>query len=405
MSTLCPLPWNHLFIDNVGKFYPCCISPGTASASKRNGADITVHQDNAIQSHWHSQEMTELRKAMLDNKRPSSCKNCWQVEDLNLDSYRTGMLHEFSKTDFSSVTPAEKYQFIDIRLGNHCNLMCRMCFPYASKKMIPEYAMIESSNPNNHPLANIDWFEKPEFWSNLLLKCDALERLNIAGGEPLLINQHFSFLEMLIDRGIAKNVELTYNTNTTVLPEKAKAIWKEFKDVKLLLSIDAFGDLNEYIRHPTRWKTVEGILNRIENEHTDWNITHAEVRTTVMAYNALHLCELLDFLDQYKFISNVPEFGFVTSPEAISAHALPLEIRKKAAKKLIDHADVTAKKSYNTHHRASLETRLYGVANFLDDGQDHPSLWREFIRYNQVFDNYRKQNVLKFIPEIEDFLP
>ena len=84
------------------------------------------------------------------------------------------------------------------------------------------------------------------------------------GGEPLLIHQHYDFLNELVERGRAPFVTLEYNTNLSIVPEKALKLWEHFKKVKLGVSLDGVGPINDYIRHPSKWSVMERNLLKID---------------------------------------------------------------------------------------------------------------------------------------------
>ena len=68
-----------------------------------------------------------------------------------------------------------------------------------------------------------------------------LAMLEFLGGEPLLFDEHFDLLALLVDRGHAGHVELRYVTNGTRLPSRAAGLWPHFKRVGLQVSLDGVG--------------------------------------------------------------------------------------------------------------------------------------------------------------------
>jgi sulfatase maturation enzyme AslB (radical SAM superfamily) len=83
-----------------------------------------------------------------------------------------------------------------------------------------------------------------------------IERLYIVGGEPLLIDQHYEFLQKCIDAGRSKSIVIEYNTNITNIPERAWNIWKHFERIQIGMSVDAVGPINDYIRNPSKWHKI-----------------------------------------------------------------------------------------------------------------------------------------------------
>ena len=94
------------------------------------------------------------------------------------------------------------------------------------------------------------------FWDKLIKRCDKLKVLYINGGEPFIVDKHMDFLSTLVDKGLSKNVEIVYSTNCTVINKDYENIWKKFKHIQFMLSIDDVGERNEYIRTYTKWEKV-----------------------------------------------------------------------------------------------------------------------------------------------------
>ena len=75
-----------------------------------------------------------------------------------------------------------------------------------------------------------------------------LERIDFKGGEPMMQEGMYDFLEYLVSWGYASNITIAYTTNGTKTPERLKELWPKFKKVKLVISVEATGKLYEYIR-------------------------------------------------------------------------------------------------------------------------------------------------------------
>ena len=88
--------------------------------------------------------------------------------------------------------------------------------------------------------------------------------INFIGGEPLVVEEHYVWLQHIIDNGWAHNIELHYNTNATTIPDRLLDIWDKFRGVILSLSIDAIGDLAYYVRHPSKWRVVERNVQKLK---------------------------------------------------------------------------------------------------------------------------------------------
>ena len=149
------------------------------------------------------------------------------------------------------------------------------------------------------------------------------------GGEPFLIDKHFNFLQTLVDRGISKNVEIVYSTNCTIINHTYEDIWKEFKKVQFMLSIDCVGERNEYIRTYTAWSKVLEFVDWMKditskNDNLDYNILQ-----TVSTYNIFYIPEFYEYFDGEHISHN-----FVKDPAQYDPLILPQQVQQKILDKL-----------------------------------------------------------------------
>ena len=93
-----------------------------------------------------------------------------------------------------------------------------------------------------------------------------IQELYFEGGEPLLIPEHYKILEFLVEEGLARQVNLRYNSNGLELPDKLFKLWDHFKEVRFNFSIDAYAERNDYIRYPSKWSDVEKNLKKLDKE-------------------------------------------------------------------------------------------------------------------------------------------
>jgi hypothetical protein len=130
---------------------------------------------------------------MISGDVPSSCQNCFAREEETGDSPR---LHFLNKYDFSLKKAEEQtleegildeytVKSVDLRLGNNCNLKCRMCNPWSSLSLGDEFRDLY-----NESVPSLDWPDESDDWVNLLQKQNSLEDLYLTGGEPTLIQNN-----------------------------------------------------------------------------------------------------------------------------------------------------------------------------------------------------------------------
>lgn len=414
--TFCVLPWVHLYANELGQVYPCCIAMQSgAPISDERGEPYTIHDLGKVEAAWNSEAMRAIRRDMQTGVRPSICTGCWRVEDLGMLSYRRTANRDYhdrlvqigASLQPDGSAPAN-FPSVDIRLGNLCNLRCRMCSPVSSKALSGEWRQLYAGTPNLEPmltkLREVDWYRKPEFWQGLEQLAPTIEVLNFAGGEPLLIREQFDFLARLVELGLAGRIALEYITNGTTLPERAFELWPHFRQVSLLVSLDGYGEVDEFIRHPTRWSTLDANLRRIDAEMPALGLSEVRFNTTVQLYNVLRLDELFDYTLGFERILQLPSINILVQPDVLHIGVLPRELRQLAIERIEAFRGRTEARWPDVGNaRKRFAASLDGIVATLRE-QDHTHLLPAFRTRNDCQDRYRRQQLARVIPELAPLL-
>ncbi len=329
---------------------------------------------------------------------------CFAEEEAGGRSYRNQM-NELYREKVPSAhdlnlngNAALDINFIDLRFGNTCNLRCRMCTPQFSKLILKDYKdiySIDTSQPEWLSLQDLNWFKNKDFLHSLPLIAPSLEVLHIAGGEPLIIQETFEFLRNLIKLGASKKISLHYNTNLTVLPEQAKEIWSHFKSVRLIVSLDGVGELNGYIRYPSRWRDIENNLRILDEFHENYNCSYVGIHTTVQIYNVLQVRKLLEFLSTFKFIQPLPELTALEGPEQFNIQSLPASVKSIAESELLKCIPRKQDTFFEKHFVQGI-LAVIGHMNAKDLGEYLPV----FLKATELYDQQRSTNLKDFVPEL-----
>ena len=256
-NNICMLPWVSMEVTPMGTYRPCCLYSESIPG-------LNVSQGDTVLDAQHSDYMRDLRAAFLRGEKPNGCRMCWQEEAVlgRISKRRASFIKLRSvKNDYTedSVSPI----FLDLKLGNICNLKCRICGSWSSSKWAQEEIDISGGeNPlARQQLAQGAWPRKHQDWWDALL--DALphiEYLEFTGGEPFLIEEHFDLLQRLVDQGHAAKIDIHYNTNGTIWPKRGHDLWKNFKSVEIAFSIDDTGKRFEYQRYGSDWAQTEEVV-------------------------------------------------------------------------------------------------------------------------------------------------
>jgi len=294
----CVLPWVSLEASPIGTVRPCCLADDEILDSNSVKFNLKSANFKDIQN---SEYMYQLRQEFLAGNKPATCRKCWNEEKSGRTSKRMHTLDRLKHMGISSewTQDAKPLMFLDLKLGNICNLKCRICgswsssqfaseeiahLPFEEKKKSHAYTMLKAGA----------WpRENTQFWQQIDGVLDDIRYIEFTGGEPFMIAEHFEMLQGIVDRGIAHQVEIHYNTNGTIFPEQAEEIWKHFKTVEIAFSIDDVGSRFEYQRTNARWDEVqENIKKFFQLKRYLPNTIQLQVCTTVNVFNVRYIDEV-----------------------------------------------------------------------------------------------------------------
>ena len=342
----CVLPWISLETSPIGTVRPCCLAEEEIVDDAGNKFDLNTANFGDIQ---RSQYMQDLRQQFLDQKRPQSCRKCWREESAGRTSKRMHTLdrlkHMIDDQDWTQA--AKPLMFLDLKLGNICNLKCRICGSWSSSTFATEelqwlrHNEDRKENHHYHMLRAGAWpRENPTFWRELDRVSDQIRYIEFTGGEPFMIQEHFDLLHDLIDRGIAGNIEIHYNTNGTQWPEQGEEIWRHFKAVEIAFSIDDVGNRFEYQRSNAIWSDVCKNIARFQDMRSRCHNIHLQVCTTVNVFNVYYLADVAKWINTQGF--DFVYWNMMHEAYYFSISTLP-ETAKLAIAEQLRSADVDAK--------------------------------------------------------------
>lgn len=303
----CVLPWISLETSPIGTVRPCCLAEEEIVDNAGEKFNLSKANFSSIQN---SHYMRKLRQEFIDGKQPQTCRKCFREERAGRTSKRMHTLdrlkHMLPEQDWT--IDAKPLMFLDLKLGNICNLKCRICGSWSSSTFATE----ELNDIWNHEEKKASFHytmlkqgawprENLIFWSEIEQVVDQIQYIEFTGGEPFMIQEHFDMLQLLVDKGIAGNIEIHYNTNGTQWPEKAEKIWKHFKVVEIAFSIDDVGPRFEYQRSNAIWSEVEANLEKFKQLRARNQNIQLQVCTTVNVFNVYYLETVANWINQQGF--------------------------------------------------------------------------------------------------------
>ena len=303
----CVLPWISLETSPIGTVRPCCLAEDELQDNAGDKFNLNTAKFSTIQN---SHDMRKLRKQFIDKQKPETCRKCWREERAGRTSKRMHTLDRLKHMipDQDWTIDAKPLMFLDLKLGNICNLKCRICGSWSSSQFATEE--LQWLGPDEDKKASFHYTmlkqgawprENPVFWSEIEGVVDQLTYIEFTGGEPFMIQEHFDLLQRLIDKGIAGNIEIHYNTNGTHYPEQGENIWRHFKTVEIAFSIDDVGARFEYQRTNAVWHEVEANISQFRELRRHYSNIQLQVCSTVNVFNVCYLEELSHWIEQQMF--------------------------------------------------------------------------------------------------------
>ena len=384
-ETICMLPWISIETSPMGTVRPCCLA--REEITDDNGQKINLNQSDLVTA-YKSTYMQDLRSQMLKGEKPKTCQLCWEEEAAGRTSKRINsrirLKELYKQVDWENLIPDQLW-FVDLKLGNICNLKCRICGSWSSSKWADEELKYTPNVKKENHIA-YQWLKQgawprnkdTTFWNNLKQLLPDIKYMEFTGGEPFLIQEHFDLLKFAVEQGYSKNIDIHYNTNGTVEPDESW-LWQHFGRVDIAFSIDNVGDRFEYERYGAKWKEVNDNISWISSykQHDGVNLT-TQLCFTVNIQNVYYLDELLAWADTKGF-DNI-YFNMLHSPDHMSIQKMT-----PAAKDLVLNKLKTTFWTTKFYQR-----EIDNIIRFIENGPGSDGI--EFIKRMKQTDNFRNQN-------------
>lgn len=388
----------------------CCIADQDTNNNLNN---------NTIKEIWNSKEYKFARKNLLKGERIKSCMTCFNEEDNGVVSHRmteNNIWRNVLGKDYieeltNSTTPTGYLDnppiTLDLRLGNTCNSQCIMCRPQDSSKWVSlgnklleefdeGYLRQEWKHKSNLNLLDFEWYKNKEFWNELYELIPNIQHIIFGGGEPLYIEEHYNFIDKVIEMGESHHISLRYHTNGTIMNKDLIRKWKKFDSVEVMLSIDAYSTRNDYIRYPSKWKSVRETMKLLEVSSDN---VFPKINTTVSLLNVFYLNEFAQWMIQQNFkkISKDGHNGiFFPSilhyPEYLSVTALRGDMKNRVVEEL--------SKFFELKEYKYTISKFKQIINFMNS-KDNSKLLPETKKYLNKLDEIRNTSYKETFKELE----
>ena len=389
-KTFCIYPWIHLHAYPTGEAYPCChaeMKPGIVGNCRTN----------TLEEIWRDKPMQQLRADMLSETPHAACTRCYEQEESGFFSGRKSANkhhgHHVKKLEHN---PFEM-TYWDIRFSNLCNLKCRSCGHIFSSQWYQDQAKLAGADwKERNTVLNYAGRTETDMWTQLEPHLDYVEQIYFAGGEPLLMEEHYRILDELVKRK-RFDVRLIYNTNFTHTDLKGQSVfeyWKQFDSVAVGASLDAMGARGEYIRKGTLWAVVE------QNRRDMLAICPAVdfyISPTLSIMNADHLTNFhRDWVEKGLIKPQDLNVNILQDPPHYRIDIAPAEYKAELTAKWREHI-----KWLQPQDQLGRATQGFNSAITYMNSSDNSQLIDTFWRKTHELDAIRKESCLDIIPELK----
>ena len=423
-KTFCVYPWIHQTTTPTGRIRFCCIAKDVDICHK-DGTPMVLNKET-FRDAWNSNAIKDVRRKMVEGKPVKGCEVCYEQEAVGKRSYRQRHNQEWiSKLSAQYIEKIVKYSidndfsvnempsYLDLRLGNLCNLKCRMCNPYNSVQIYNEWLALDKKTGkkysefwSKHGMALSkcdDWYESELFWNSVEEHIPHLKKVYMTGGEPTLIKGNYRFLEKCREMGKASEIELFFNLNFTNLKDEFIEAVNDFRYTSINASFDGFEHVNDYIRSPGRWSHLKKNFEKLLEMGGDK--IGIGISPVIQAYNVLDIVPLLNFSeDMMVKHDKIIMVDFLTCfhPSFLDLIMLPKNIKTEAINRLEEF-----KKHSRFYHQNN--PRLLFMKNGIDSmirrltaclDEENPQLIHDFFDYTKTLDRQRNQNFPKTFPHL-----
>lgn len=420
-KSFCAVPFVSTMINVDTTVRYCCMVKGNNNKLKKPDGTFYTCKENFIEDAWNSEDMRSIRLAMIAGEPVSGCQVCYTQEASGRTSNR-----QHSVVEWSNLLGADKLNeiieqaldndgvledspvYLDLRLGNLCNLKCRMCNPYNSSQLYKEYVDQYETNAEykdawhktftKFPFKIVDdqqWFDHDIMWDQVISLIPKLKKVYMTGGEPTLIKNNFKFMQACIDQG-RKDIVLFFNTNCTNVNKQFLELISQFDRVSINASLDGVGIVNEYIRAPSKWSQISENIEKLARlPNVILGIT-----PTIQVYNVFNIVPMMRWLAELNERHNKSmfmDFLINTHPFQLNVNILDDELRAAALKEINDYLEHPDTKQ----HSFTLNS-IKGITGLLTSPRNPK--WEEltqlFKEYTLALDAARDQTIDDIDPRL-----
>tara|TARA_B100000949_G_scaffold234913_1_gene255629 strand:+ start:4464 stop:5786 length:1323 start_codon:yes stop_codon:yes gene_type:complete len=318
---------------------------------------------------YNHKNFKELRKTLYNDKWPSGCDTCMDMEKVGAQSMRQDFLvddkNTFRKHDliagereisnkkllecFDSKTfevSNEGLRHVEIRFSNTCNFACLHCSKVYStgwEKKLKNYEADEDvkrynlrqllgtehrHGPNDKNQMSLSVKESLRIIEDLNENFPDVRYLAFAGGELLYQKQFFPVLKKLTEHPNSKNIEISFHTNFNAdfnIVELSDLL-EPFGKSSIIISVDSGKNIYPYFRHGGKWETLESNIKKFK-EYNNFTSIDTSITTSIF--------QIMDIYDVFESLISLGctfDASIVQTPQYINPSILMHDFKEEVLK-------------------------------------------------------------------------
>ncbi len=400
-KTFCMMPWVHLHVQPDGRVKPCCMP-------RTNEGTIGDLKENTLEEIWNTPALKKLRLNMLADKQSKTCETCYVLEDSGSNSLRQTSRRRYDHHFDSIVKSTQEdgtvekmdMKYMDIRFSNVCNFRCRMCGHQLSSRWYGDTMKLWPSH--DKPAIIRPAPTEEGLWEQIEPLIPGLEEIYFAGGESLIMEEHYRILKLLEEKKLF-HVRLSYNTNFSEMKYKnldVMKLWNKFDNVLIGASLDASYKQGEYIRKGQKWSQV------VENRRRLWRVSpnvDFYISPTVGLMNVWNLPDFhkewvdLGFIEPNEFHINL-----LLDPMYYRVQVLPRHIKDQIHIKYNEYLEQAIQRWGKTETERLVDSCKY-LLTFMEQ-EDLTSELPAFRKWTNDLDRIRGEKFVDIFPELAELM-
>lgn len=408
-KTICPNFFNNVMNDSFGVYKTCCLH-----VPIKDNKVVGVAVNESLDTFWNSDYMKQSRIKAINGEEIKGCEECYRSERNGGTSLRKDLVEIYEENEdyLDSIKIAQENDgqldkfptAIELRVGNLCNLKCRMCQPQDSDLINREYKeLISLDNTLGEILPIVDFEITDDLTSyiqGIRDNASTIKIIRFSGGEPLINKSFYELLDYLIEGDYAKNIEFRLNTNLTKMKEETLEKLSKFKRVTIDFSIDGLGPVYEYIRYPMVWDITKNKIDMAYKFMANHDNIKMNANFTVQIYNVFCMFDLIDF-----FLSKsiLPILHILQNPSYLNIRNMPDNLKNDLIVKIDETLGNIESKGYPDEFQVDwVIERLIAIKNQLSLERNEYQIVL-FKKFTNALDIKRNQNISVMIPEISKY--